>query len=191
MTTTTRSTSVCKSFPPIEPPHARLLILGSMPGKASLNKGQYYAHPRNAFWPIMQHLIGLDPAWPYKDRLDALHSAGIALWDVLDSCERSSSMDQDIVPASETLNDIQGLLARHPGLFAVAANGQKAASLLRRHLSIVRQPTSTSMRTSETLTVNNRSLAFFALPSTSPASARLNLAAKKHQWEVLTSYLAI
>jgi len=167
-----------------------------MPGKASLDEGQYYAHPRNAFWPIMQHLIGLDPAWPYEDRLAALCAAGIALWDVLDSCVRRGSMDQNIVPASETFNDIAGFIARHPELSAVAANGHKAATVLRRHLDIARQlPPTAAMHTARALRAEplagaGRSLAFFILPSASPANARLNLAAKKHHWGVLKEYLA-
>lgn len=76
------------SFPPAASPEAHTLILGSMPGGASLRAGEYYAHPRNLFWPIMGHLVGAHPALPYPARLRALSAAGIALWDVLQSCER-------------------------------------------------------------------------------------------------------
>ena len=74
------------SFSPIEDSSATILILGSMPGKESLRAGQYYAHRRNAFWPIMGDLIGANPTLPYEARTQLLKTAGIALWDVLASC---------------------------------------------------------------------------------------------------------
>ena len=76
------------SFPPLADAQARLLILGSMPGRASLQANQYYAHPRNAFWPIMGSLIGFAADDPYQRRCDALLAAGVALWDVMASCRR-------------------------------------------------------------------------------------------------------
>ena len=85
-----------RCFPPIASPDARILILGSMPGRASLAAGQYYAHPRNAFWPIMGSLLDFDASRDYPARVDALKVAGIAVWDILDSCHRPGSLDSAI-----------------------------------------------------------------------------------------------
>ena len=79
-----------RCFEPVGNTQATTLILGSMPGKESLRAGQYYAHPRNSFWPILGDLVGAEPALPYEDRIRALQSAGIALWDVLESCARAT-----------------------------------------------------------------------------------------------------
>jgi len=80
------------SFEPIEDAVSTVLILGSMPGKASLAAGEYYAHPRNVFWTIMGELVGAHPGLPYQDRLKILRCSGIALWDVLGSCVRPGSL---------------------------------------------------------------------------------------------------
>ena len=101
-------------FPPIADSNARILILGSMPGQASLRAGQYYAHPRNAFWPIMGSLIGAGPGFPYPERIRILLSARIAVWDVLALCIRHSSMDADIEAASINSNDFELFLLAHP-----------------------------------------------------------------------------
>ena len=70
-------------FAPIEDAAAIVLILGSMPGRASLAAGEYYAHPRNLFWPIMGELVGAHPGLPYESRLRILKSSAIALWTYL------------------------------------------------------------------------------------------------------------
>ena len=69
-----------RGFPPIAGPDARVLILGSLPGQASLAAGEYYAHRRNLFWPILGELFGATPALPYAERLGKLTTAGLALW---------------------------------------------------------------------------------------------------------------
>lgn len=114
------------SFAPIEPPSARILILGSMPGVASLAAGQYYAHPRNAFWPIMADLCGFSAELPYARRVAALKAAGVALWDVLQSCQRPGSLDAAIASGSRVPNDFRALFAAHPGIRLVAFNGAEA-----------------------------------------------------------------
>src|SRR3954462_2146542 len=102
----TGGTSVC-SFPPIESRTARVLVLGSMPGTASLRASQYYAYQHNAFWPIMGGLFGAGPEIPYAKRIAILRRAGLAVWDVLASCAREGSLDADIDEGSIVLNDFR------------------------------------------------------------------------------------
>ena len=78
-----------RSFSPLSHPTAKVLLLGSMPGKASLEAGQYYAHPRNAFWPLMEALLGVPSTWSYEKRTMELMNQGIAVWDVLSACSRT------------------------------------------------------------------------------------------------------
>ena len=120
------------SFAPIARVDARVLILGSMPGTASLAAGRYYAHPRNAFWPIVAGVCGVAADAAYELRLAALQDRGIALWDVLQSCERAGSLDGDIDPASTQANDFVALFATHRRLAAVLCNGGTAHALFRR-----------------------------------------------------------
>jgi hypoxanthine-DNA glycosylase len=123
-----------RSFPPVVGSTPKVLILGSMPGRASLAAAQYYAHRQNAFWRILDALGVLDAALPYEERLAALTRAGIALWDVLATCERPGSLDASIVAESETPNDVAGLLRRHATIGWVLFNGTKAETAFRRHV---------------------------------------------------------
>jgi TDG/mug DNA glycosylase family protein len=140
---------------------ARLLILGSFPGAASLHEQQYYAHPRNAFWPLMGALVGaLDlPARPYADRLQALLDARIALWDAVAACDRPGSLDAHIRAAQP--NDVRDLVQRLPSLVAVACNGATAHKQTTRLLP---------------------GWELIGLPSSSPAHAGLSLSAKQEIW---------
>ncbi|WP_459618731.1 DNA-deoxyinosine glycosylase [Bordetella sp. 2513F-2] len=154
-----------RGFPPVADAHARVLVLGTMPGVASLRRGQYYAHPRNAFWPIAAQVLGFDPDLGYADRLAALQRAGVALWDVLVACERPGSLDAHIRSAMP--NDFAGFLAAHPRIRRVCFNGGKAAQLYRRH--VMGRP-------------GLPELEYLALPSTSPAHAAMPYAAKLAAW---------
>ncbi len=158
------------SFPPIARPDARVLILGSMPGAASLAAGQYYAHPRNAFWPIMGELLGFDPAAPYAQRTQALGDAGIALWDALRSCVRPGSLDAAIEQATMVGNDFSGLFARCPQIGHIYCNGAAAERCFRRVvLPALAGP----------------ALPLTRLPSTSPAHAGRSFAQKLADWRVV------
>lgn len=123
-----------RSFPPIAAPGARVLILGSMPGVASLEAGQYYAHPRNAFWPIMGRVFGAGPDMPYADRIRHLLLCGVAVWDVLQACVREGSLDANI--RNEVPNDFLTFFAAQPGIVRVLLNGGKAAASFRRHVAL-------------------------------------------------------
>lgn len=157
------------SFPPIAARDARVLILGSMPGRASLAAGQYYAHPRNAFWPVMAALFGLDPDAAYEHRCRALCRSGVAVWDVLRACVREGSLDSAIDPRSMQANDFAAFFAAHPRIGAVFFNGATAERVYRRHvLPTLRRPAA--------------QLPLTRLPSTSPAYASLTVAEKSAAW---------
>jgi hypoxanthine-DNA glycosylase len=147
------------------------MILGSMPGGASLRAHQYYAHPRNQFWRIVGELLGFDPASPYAVRVAALCSADIALWDVLRSCIRAGSLDSAIEQHSAIPNDFAGFLAQHPQIRRICFNGAKAEALYTR---LVRPQ----------LAVNPE-MQHLRLPSTSPAHAALPFAAKLQAWQIV------
>lgn len=159
-----------QSFAPVALPTARALILGSMPGIASLTAAQYYAHPRNAFWRIMGEITGATPALPYAERLTRLQAHGIALWDVLQSCHRPGSLDADIAPASMIPNDFAGFLADHPQLTRICFNGATAAQCFRRQVLPGLDAAALAR------------LSLHPLPSTSPAHAGMTYAEKLARW---------
>ncbi len=159
-----------KSFPPIETHTATSLILGSMPGKESLRARQYYAHRRNAFWPIMGELVGAAPTLPYETRTDRLNSAGIALWDVLASCTRSGSMDADIEADSISTNDFASFFQTHPVITNIYFNGSMAERCFRRYV----QPF-----------LEDWPLTYHRLPSTSPANASIRYEQKLIAWKLI------
>jgi hypoxanthine-DNA glycosylase len=155
-----------RSFPPVADEHARILILGSMPGKRSLDQQQYYAHPHNAFWKIIGELTGTPPHAPYAERLRALQAAHIALWDVLHSCMRHGSLDSDI--EQEQANDFAAFFVQHPHITRVYFNGGKAEQSFRKFV-LGRQ------------TLPPLELA--RLPSTSPAHAGMRYEEKLEAWK--------
>ncbi|WP_368564059.1 DNA-deoxyinosine glycosylase [Pseudoxanthomonas sp. UTMC 1351] len=163
-----------RGLPPQIAPGCRALVLGSMPGDASLSAGQYYAHPRNRFWQLMGRLCGVDAGQSYESRLHALHAAGIGLWDVIGECQRSGSLDAAIVRGTEIPNPIAERLSDWPELRVIAFNGGKAAEAFRRHL----QPRLG-------LVLDRRRIALLPLPSTSPANAAFGLERLAEAWTPL------
>lgn len=160
----------CLGFPPVAAPDARVLVLGSMPGRASLAAGQYYAHRQNAFWRIMGDLLGAGPDLPYCERLDCLMRHGVALWDVMAACERPGSLDADIVPASVQANDFAAFFATHVAIDRVFFNGAAAETAFRRHVLPA---------------LPKADFLVQRLPSTSPAHAALAYADKRQAWSAI------
>ncbi|BBF85577.1 G:T/U mismatch-specific uracil/thymine DNA-glycosylase [Aquitalea magnusonii] len=157
------SDSAKSCFPAVVNPQTRLLILGSLPGDASLQAAQYYAHPRNQFWRLLGEVLGLDlPAMPYLQRLSAMQAQGVGLWDVVAEAQRRGSLDTAIRAASA--NDLTALCHGLPRLQAVAFNGATAAGIGRRQLAGLAGR-----------------LQLFNLPSSSPAHT-MAYASKLAQW---------
>ncbi len=158
------------AFAPVVDADTRLLILGSLPGDASLKAGQYYGHPRNGFWRLLSPVVARDlVSLSYPDRLAALREAGVGLWDVLASARRPGSLDGAIREAEAA--DLRRLVAELPRLRAVAFNGGTAARIGRRSLAGGAGPV------------------LVDLPSSSPAYT-LAFAEKAARWAGLAAWLA-
>ncbi len=157
---------------PIISPSTTLIVLGSFPGAASLRAQQYYAHPRNFFWPIVSALWGLEgnaalQHRPYAERVAEARSRGLGIWDVYASCLREGSLDSAIEQAE--LNTLDRLREWAPGLKGIAHNGGESA----RHMKIT-----------QTL-----GLPVVKLPSTSPANASWSFERKLAAWrEAFTQF---
>jgi hypoxanthine-DNA glycosylase len=161
--------SLKRAFDPVVDARTRLLILGSLPGDASLKAGQYYGHPRNGFWRLVGGVIGVDlAALPYAERLAALTAAGVGLWDVIAQAERPGSLDAAIRNAGAA--DLNQLIDGLPTLRAVAFNGATAARIGRRTLK------------------PRPHTALIDLPSSSPAHTR-PLTQKAEAWAVLGAFV--
>lgn len=158
------------SFKPIENIDAEILILGTMPGCASLSAGQYYAHKQNTFWRIMSELLKLDVSSLYEVKVQAVKSARIAVWDVLQSCIREGSLDSMIDADTLITNDFYTFFQLHRKITHVFFNGAKAESYFIRHVLP---------------SINKGSLTFVRLPSTSPANAAMSYARKLDAWRVI------
>jgi hypoxanthine-DNA glycosylase len=164
------------AFPPISAANARVLILGSMPGEASLRQRRYYGHPRNAFWPILSALLDLAPSAGYAERSAALVAHRIALWDVIAACERSGSLDQAIRRETIEVNDFAGFFDSRPGITRVVFNGGTAEREYQR-------------RVLPLLPARYRAIRCHRLPSTSPANASLRFEDKLAAWRVILDWL--
>jgi hypoxanthine-DNA glycosylase len=149
---------------PVAGPDARLAVLGSFPSVASLQAQQYYAHPRNQFWPILAALWRID--WrncSYEERLAEVRRRGLAIWDVYASCRRAGSLDTAIEDAR--CNDLAAWVASLPALGGIAHNGGESAR---------------AMRVTRAL-----GLPVYRLPSTSPANASWSFERKLAAWRAV------
>jgi hypoxanthine-DNA glycosylase len=144
-------------------------VLGTLPGEESLRRQEYYAHPRNLFWPIVYGLFGETPAADYHARVDFLRFRRIALWDVCAAAERRASADSTI--RAEVPNAIDALLRQYPQIRAIAFNGGGARRLYQRHFAAA------------------PGIAYLPLPSTSPAYASLSPSEKLTRWGPLRELL--
>jgi hypoxanthine-DNA glycosylase len=155
---------VLTGLPPLVSPQTRLLVLGSFPGVASLAAQQYYGHPQNQFWKILQAIwpsspcpVGVDS---YQNRSEWLLARKLGLWDVYAACEREGSLDSAI--RQPVVNDFAGLLRLCPRLEAIAHNGGESFKHAR-HTSLLGLPV-------------------YKLPSTSPANASWSFERKLAAW---------
>lgn len=159
------------SFPPIESRMSRVLILGTMPGRVSLRERQYYAHPQNAFWRIIGAIVGFDPASSYQTRVAFVRSAEIAVWDVLKSCIRGSSLDSAIDSSSVVPNDFGTFFGKHPQIHRICFNGAKAEALYAKHV--------------RPRLAGSPDIQYVRMPSTSPANASLPFSKKLQAWQTI------
>lgn len=156
------------SFSPIIDAQSEILILGSIPGVKSLEKQQYYGHPQNKFWKIIFQLLSEEFTDDYTQRIATIHKHHIALWDVIDSCERKGSLDSEI--RNEEANQIEELLEAYPNVKAIFCNGGKSYKNLQKLLG------------------KNYRLPIFLLPSTSPLHT-VSFEKKLEEWKKILEFL--
>ena len=168
--------STVTGFPPIADNNAIILILGSMPSIKSLEQQQYYAHPRNSFWFIMTKLLGDKSDLDYAERKALLLHNKIALWDVLNTCQRKGSLDSSIKNETIVVNDFNKFFTEHLLIRTVFFNGSRAQQEYNRHVLPV-------------LNTEFASISYQRLPSTSPAMASLNREQKLQQWKIILHHL--
>ena len=161
-----------RCFPPIAARTAHTLILGSLPGRRSLEQQQYYAHPQNAFWKLIAHIFDIPRELPYERRTRALTRHGIALWDVFAAAERPGSLDSAIVHDTAEANDFREFLRAHPQIRRVFFNGRKSEEIFRR-------------RVLPRIGTEFPGLRYAGLPSTSPAHAGMDFAGKLARWRAI------
>lgn len=159
-----------QSFPSLSNPDAEVLLLGTMPGAMSLTLNEYYGHPRNHFWKLLATVFGEAIPTEYHLKKEMLVRNNIAVWDVLQACERQGSLDSAIM--KEVPNDFAEFLENHPNIKLIAFNGQKAASFFKKHVR------------------TNKEYIFVILPSTSPANAGKSFEEKLKEWKVIRNYLS-
>lgn len=157
--------SLIHSFKPIIDKNCNIIILGSIPGRESLRRNQYYGHSRNHFWKIIYSLCGVPFEENYEKRTSLLLEKGIALWDVIDDCYREGSLDSNIKEAK--VNNFKQLFTDYPNIKYVFFNGTKAFELFRKKVGF-----------------DFEDIVFKKLKSTSPANA-IKFEVKLDDWKVI------
>ena len=165
---------VSKGFPALIDDHTTVLILGSLPSQKSLAATEYYAHPRNTFWRLLEGVANIDASLNYAERCQQMLRKRIGLWDVLASSVRPGSLDSSIEVRSAKVNNFKDLLRRYPGIGLICFNGRKAHELFRRELR--EQAGLAECR-------------YLLLPSSSPAHAAMSFDKKLRRWRVIANYL--
>ncbi|OIV39916.1 DNA-deoxyinosine glycosylase [Flavobacterium johnsoniae] len=155
------------SFSPISSPDSNILILGTMPGTKSLELNQYYGHSQNNFWKFMFTIFNENPSADYETKKALLLKNKIALWDVLQYCDRIGSLDSAI--KNEIANDFETFLKQHPKIKTILFNGQKAAAFFKKYVHL------------------QKSYTLITLPSTSPANAGRSFQSKLEEWKIINS----
>ncbi len=160
-----KSENILRCFEPVIAPDTQMMIIGTMPGEASLAANEYYAYKHNALWKIMARLYNSDREFAdYEEKLACLLQRGIGLWDNLHSCERSGSLDSDIKNAEP--NDFEALCIRYPALKRFLFNGQQSYKFFKRfHPALLEK------------------YEYYILPSTSPANASIPFDEKLKRWQ--------
>ncbi len=166
--------SMLKCFGAVIDSKISVLVLGSMPGNKSLEASQYYAHPRNALWPILADIIGFEVSLPYEERLNILLNNHIGLWDVIAQCNRIGSLDSNIVAETIECNDFNLVFRQCMRLEKILFNGKKAYELFHR-LVLVKPETEQF--------IQDKQIDLILLPSTSPANAMLGYQQKLEVWK--------
>jgi hypoxanthine-DNA glycosylase len=157
-----------QSFPSLSNPNAKVLLLGTMPGEKSLALNQYYGHPQNLFWKLLAAVFNEPLPTDYQLKKEMLLRNNIAVWDVLQACERKGSLDSAIM--KEVPNDFKRFLKEHRNIKLIAFNGQKAAAFFKKHVGL------------------NKDYTYVILPSTSPANAGKNFEQKLKEWNVIAPW---
>ena len=163
------------SFEPVIGHNPRILILGSMPGVVSLQAVQYYANPRNAFWPIMADLFSIDIDCDYQERMGQISRLPLVLWDTIKSCHREGSLDSNIQKHQLEANNIPSLLKQHSDIRLVACNGATSEKYFNQLVKI-QLP-------------GDLGIVVKRLPSTSPANATMKFDQKLSSWREILEYL--
>ena len=157
-----KTDNYCESFSPVVGSDPKILILGTMPGRKSLEMQEYYAHPRNILWKIIFNLLKVTEKNTYSEKIELVKEKQIALWDVCYSCRREGSLDSNI--KDETPNQIPDFLKKHPSIEIIIFNGQKAREKYLKYYDYIKE------------------LEYHCLPSTSPANTSMNFQEKLVKW---------